>query len=377
MNQENKRLELYSDQEVQQGIAELFSHEKFVDGMKNFLPKELSHHILNVKDEIKSIEDFQARISHFFLDFIKKISIQDLTSSGLEQLVRNKKYLFISNHRDIVLDSAYLNFLLFENKMSTSQIAIGDNLMKTRTSELLFRINKSFVVKRTGSPRELYSHSVNLSNYIYEMISENVDSIWLAQREGRAKDGNDLTQQGVLKMISLSGRKNLKSHLEELNIVPVSISYELDPTDLLKAKEHLKKMENPDFKKSFQEDVNYMLQGIIGQKGKVHFTFGNVLLEELDILDTSTNSRQQLEMLTQLIDDSIHSNFRLNPINFVAHDLLFSIKKYADKYSKAEWGKYVDYFENHFSKFTSSQIEDGKKYLLGIYANPVLNYFKK
>jgi hypothetical protein len=170
-------------------------------------------------------------------------------------LRRDEKYLFISNHRDIVLDSAFLNLVLFEHGFETSRIAIGDNLMKKRISELLFRINKSFVVRRGGSPRELYQHSLRLSEYIRDAITHKEDSVWIAQREGRAKDGDDRTQVGVLKMLGLSGGRNLKEHFRRLRIVPVAISYEYDPCGLLKTQEHLRKQSDPSYRKSFSVDL--------------------------------------------------------------------------------------------------------------------------
>ena len=365
--------QLYSDEEVQQGIQELFSNEKFVNGMQAFLPKELSEHILTAKDNVKSIYDFQATITRPFLHGISKASITSLTQSGLEDLDKEEKYLFISNHRDIVLDSAFLNLLLFESGRTTSQIAIGDNLMKTRVSELLFRINKSFVVQRTGSPRELYASSIQLSKYIHQSISEKWDSVWIAQREGRAKDGNDLTQPGLLKMISLSGGKELKEHFKNLKIVPVAISYELDPTGLLKTQEYLNKLSNPDFKKSFKEDVNYMLLGMQGQKGKVHFSFGKPLLEELNIFDNAKNNKEQLELLLKMIDQSIHTSYQLYPINYVAHDLLSKNENYSDFYNTEERNQFIDFFEKQIKEISSEEQKAGRNYLLKMYANPVIN----
>ncbi len=365
--------QLYSDEEVQQGIQELFSNEKFVNGMQAFLPKELSEHILTAKDNVKSIYDFQATITRPFLHGISKASITSLTQSGLEDLDKEEKYLFISNHRDIVLDSAFLNLLLFESGRTTSQIAIGDNLMKTRVSELLFRINKSFVVQRTGSPRELYASSIQLSKYIHQSISEKWDSVWIAQREGRAKDGNDLTQPGLLKMISLSGGKELKEHFKNLKIVPVAISYELDPTGLLKTQEYLNKLSNPDFKKSFKEDVNYMLLGMQGQKGKVHFSFGKPLLEELNIFDNAKNNKEQLELLLKMIDQSIHTSYQLHPINYVAHDLLSKNENYSDFYNTEERNQFIDFFEKQIKEISSEEQKVGRNYLLKMYANPVIN----
>jgi len=372
----DSRLDLYTDKEVQEGIQELFGNEKFVNGMQAFLPQKLSEYILTAKNQVKSIYDFQANITRPFLKAIKDISITELSVSGLENINAADKYLFISNHRDIVLDSAYLNLLLFENKISTSQIAIGDNLMKTRISELLFRINKSFVVKREGNPRELYAHSVALSNYIHEMITEKLDSVWIAQREGRAKDGNDQTQQGLLKMIGLGGGKNLKEHFQSLKIVPVSISYELDPTGLLKTQEYLKKQADPDFKKSFQEDVKYMLNGIQGKKGRVHFDFGKPLVEELEILDTTKKNKEQIKILAELIDKSIHCNYRLHPVNYVAYDLLFKTKKYTSHYSEQDFEKYTTFFEEQLQEIDIAQRELGREYLLKMYANPVVNASK-
>lgn len=372
--QENEiSLELYTNQEVQQGIQEIFQHEKFMAGMKAFLPEELYNYISKTKDEVQSIYDFQANITRPFLKTIKQISIDELSVSGLENLNKEDKYLFISNHRDIVLDSAYLNLLLFENQISTSQIAIGDNLMKNRTSEILFRINKSFVVKREGTPRELYAHSIELSKYIQRMILEKVDSVWIAQREGRAKDGNDRTQPGLLKMISLSGGKMLKEHFQNLKVVPVAISYEFDPTGLLKTQEFLNKKRDPNFKKSFKEDLNNMLLGIRGKKGKVHFNFGKPLNEELEILDTAKNSKQQLEFLTNIIDRSIHTNYQLNPVNYVAHDWLHESTDFADKYSIEEKEKYTQFFQSQIDQLAEEESKEGLQYLLSMYANPVLN----
>lgn len=375
--QENEiSLDLYTDEEVQQGIQEIFQHEKFMAGMKAFLPAPLFDHIIKAKDEVKSIYDFQANITRPFLKTIQDISISELSSSGLENLNQQDKYLFISNHRDIVLDSAYLNLLLFENQISTSQIAIGDNLMKNRASELLFRINKSFVVKREGTPRELYAHSIELSNYIQRMILEKVDSVWIAQREGRAKDGNDRTQQGLLKMISLSGGKNVKEHFQSLKVIPVAISYEFDPTGLLKTQEYLNKKKDPNFKKSFKEDLNNMLLGIRGEKGKVHFNFGKPLTEELEILETAKNSKQKLEFLTEIIDRSIHTNYQLNPVNYVAYDLLHQSERFADRYTVEEKAKYHSFFQTQIDQINAEDQEEGTQYLLGMYANPVLNAVK-
>jgi len=359
--------------DVPAAIEELFGFEEFVAGVRDFLPKDLFDTIIKNKEEVKSSDDFQKHLIYPLLKWIEEVSIEKLSKSGLMRLSSNEKYLFITNHRDIVLDSAYLNLVLFENEFTTSQIAIGDNLMKHRVSELLFLINKSFVVKRTGTARELYQHSINLSTYIHNCIINKTDSIWIAQREGRAKDGNDRTQVALLKMLSLSGRKNLKQHLLELNIVPVSINYEKDPCDLLKTLEYLQKQKDPNYKKSFKEDVNYMLKGVEGQKGKLHFHFGKPLKEKLEQLDALPTEKEQLEQLAKIIDGVIHQNYDLQAINYCAYDLLHSTQQYASKCDPIEKEQALAYLNSKLNQLPKDNYEAAKAYFLGIYANPLKN----
>jgi glycerol-3-phosphate O-acyltransferase len=353
---------------------ELFNNPHFLEGMKAFLPEALNSYILKEKENIQSIPDFQAKIIYPLLSTIKKASISEFSTSGLDQLDASKQYLFISNHRDIVLDSAFLNTTLFENGFRTSQIAIGDNLMKHRISELIFRMNKSFVVRRTGSPIELYRYSVLLANYIKQQIEEKIDSVWLAQREGRAKDGNDRTQTGLLKMLSLGNDGNLKTHFQALNIVPVAISYEYDPCDLLKAQEYLNKLADPAFKKDFKEDVQHILLGLKGNKGRVHFHFGTPLQSELDAFDAQPNAKKQLEILAELIDKSVHQNYRLWPINVVAHHLCKDENdETKDTLTEADVERETVYFKKKCLQMTNDSEGLGRSYLLKMYANPLIN----
>lgn len=365
---------IYSDEEIQPAVQELFSHQHLLEGMKMFFPDELNQLILREKDKVASVTEFQARIILPVMKAIEKSSIEQLTATGLDHLNPSERYLFISNHRDIILDSAFLNTVLFEHGFTTGQIAIGDNLMKHRMSELIFRINKSFVVKRTGSPIELYRYSVTLSEYIHDQIVNKKDSVWIAQREGRSKDGNDRTQTGLLKMLSLSCNGDLKEYFQSLNIVPVSISYEYDPCDVLKAREYLKKQADPEYKKAFQEDVEQMLLGLKGPKGRVHFHFGTPLHEALDAFDAAPNSKRQLEILATLIDQSIHAHYDLLPVNYVAYDLLMQTNDFCDKYSSEERQKLELYFDHCCSKMVEEKDGSGRKYLLGMYANPVINH---
>ncbi|WP_367392499.1 1-acyl-sn-glycerol-3-phosphate acyltransferase [Lewinella sp. LCG006] len=367
------RLSVLEDHEVEAAVQELFGSASLLASMKTFMPAELYEKLLSAKDEVKSTRDFQEKMMLVFLRFVRELSISELTNSGLERLDPSKKYLFISNHRDIGLDSAFLNKALFEAGFTTTQIAIGDNLMTHRLAELIFRVNKSFAVIRSGGPRELYQHSMRMSAYIHEMIHTGKDSVWIAQREGRSKDGNDRTQIGILKMLSLSNQGDLIDHFEALNIVPVSISYEYDPTGLVKTLSYLRKLKNPEFKKSFTEDIQHILLGIKGQKGHVHFHFGQPINSRLQPLRALDNGKKQLEELVAMLDKSIHTNYRLHPINYIACDLLRGTQKYQSYYNPEELRAITVFFEKQLALLPTDQLEEGRKYLLGIYANPVWN----
>jgi hypothetical protein len=361
------------DSLVKPYLDELFGNPHFLGGLKAYTPEPLFQAILEYKEKINDVRGFQSLIILNILKFIEKNSITALTAGGLEHLKKDDCYLFISNHRDIVLDSAYLNTTLFENGYETSQIAIGDNLMRHRISELIFRLNKSFVIKRSGAPMELYKFSVQLSNYIHDQVAGKQDSIWIAQREGRAKDGNDLTQTGLVKMLCLGNEGDLKEYIRSLNITPVSISYEFNPCDALMAQEFLNKKANPDYKKSFEEDVQHMMLGLNGAKGRVHFQFCPTLRDQLDALDEQPNAKKKLEKLAALIDEAIHANYRLHAVNSVAHDLLHGTRFAEAAFEAEEIAHCTAYLEGKAAQLVNDTDGEGRAYLLGMYANPLVN----
>lgn len=363
---------IYRDDQVRAAIQELFSYEDFLAGMKAFVPPQLNKLILDEKDAVQTAEDFQKKVIRPFLKTVEQSSISNFTFSGTEHLSPKKSYLFVSNHRDIVLDSAYLNIILLEQGMRTSQIAIGDNLVANRLTELLFKINKSFVVKRSGNPREIYNHAVTLSEYIKETVTKDKDSIWIAQREGRAKDGNDKTQVSLLKMLSLSNQNDLIEHFKSLNITPVSISYEYDPCGYLKTEEYLEKKSNPDYKKVFHDDAQHLLLGIKGHKGHVHFHFEKPLNNRLDNLKDSANSKEMLQNLAAIIDKAIHLNYRLHPINYYAYDQLLGSNLYLAQY-KSSQEKLKGFFDILIEMLPSEKQLEGRAFMLKIYANPLYN----
>jgi len=371
-------LRMYTDTELQAAVREVFSNKNMLAGMRSFLPADLYDQLLAAKDQVKNSTDFQHQMMLPFLQFVERISINGLiTASGLDRLDPAQRYLFICNHRDIGQDSAFLNKALAENGFTTTQIAIGDNLMTHRLAELIFRINKSFAVLRSGSPRQMYQHSLAMSAYIHRLITRREDSVWIAQREGRAKDGNDCTQVGVMKMLSLCGQQGVVPHFRDLNVVPVAISYEYDPTGLVKTQDFLRKQLNPDYKKHPKEDLEHILLGIRGQKGHVHLQFSAPLTTELDAVAAVDGPKKQLEALALLIDQHIHRGYRLHPVNYIAHDLLTGTDNYQPHYSSADLAREQLFFDQQLNQLPANQYPAGRQYLLGMYANPVRNSHHK
>jgi hypothetical protein len=372
-HQPSLRLEAYRDAEVRAAVRELFTDQSFLAAMAGFLPLELYIHLVQTHRRVDSADSFQTLLMVPFLEHVRQLSVRELTVSGLEDLDPTLRYLFISNHRDIGLDSAFLNWVLHQHGLPTTQIAIGDNLMKHRLAELIFRINKSFAVRRSGSPRELYTHSVKMSRYIHQLITNGQDSVWIAQREGRAKDGNDRTQVALLKMLSLGANEGLVSWFEALRVVPVAISYEHHPTDLVKTQGYLIRQRDPYYKKSFAEDMSHIFLGIRGQKGGVHLHFDGQFRQQLADLSALGDGKKQLAGLAAAIDRSIHQNYRLRTINYVAADLLGGDTKFASHYSLDERKYYIDWFAKKLHKLCTAERQAGRKYLLRMYANPLLN----
>lgn len=240
---------------------------------------------------IDNKKDFQLLVMRSFLEGLTQKTTKGLTGNNLDVLDKAKSYTFMSNHRDIVLDASLLNLLLIRNGIKTSEIAIGNNLLIYDWISDLVRLNKSFIVKRDVGVRQMLDAARQLSGYIHFAITKKNESVWIAQREGRSKDSDDRTQESLIKMLGISGEGDLINNLKEINIVPVSISYEYDPCDYLKAHEFLLKRDNPDFKKSQRDDLHSMEIGLLGFKGRVHFQISPCINDELDKLSASTKNR--------------------------------------------------------------------------------------
>ncbi len=366
----------FNSSELPAAFAELMKNEVVRSFVQQIFPQIPLNVIETQLQQIKTSYEFQKLFIYPAIDtFLKKIS-SGLTFSGLENLDKNKAYLFITNHRDIVLDSALLNFILMHNKFNTTEIAIGDNLLIKDWIKTLVRVNRSFIIQRNAPIRQMVEILNRQSAYIRQTITERNQSIWIAQREGRAKDSNDVTQESILKMFALNGTKSFNENLQELHICPISISYEYDPCDYLKAKEFQQKRDDSNFKKSQADDMENMGVGINGFKGKIHFHFCGEISDK--IAQITGNKNEQCEQIAKLIDKNIHANYSIYECNKIAYDLLLNTNKYAKEYSTEEKQKFEAFINNKIERIEleSKDIDFLRTRFLEMYANVLINYEK-
>lgn len=323
---------------------------------------------------IRKIKQLQGTFVYDLLRWIINKTSDGLQCMGLDKLDKTKPYLFISNHRDIVLDAALLNYLIFEKGMNTTQIAIGNNLLLYEWIEHAVKLNRAFIIKRNLPPRELLEASQTVSQFIRKSLTEENLSVWIAQREGRTKDGFDKTQESVLKMLNMSNKKSFSEGFNELNIVPVSISYEIEPCGLAKMKELIKK-EHYGQKKTDKDDLKSMSMGMFNPKGRIRFTFGQPIELNFDEVKTREQQNQQIKDLAEMIDNQIYANFKLWPNNFIAYDMLMPEPKFKHKYTSHEKKVFKTMLEQAMI-FIDFPITDIQERFLRVYANPVINKMK-
>lgn len=361
----------FHDHEVNEALGSI-ARDPMMKALMNFTFPGVDEQVwLEQFKEVHSISDFQ---HHFVAHTIRQIlakSSEGLTTSGFDQLDKNTPYLFISNHRDIVLDTSLLNLVLLESGHVMTASAIGDNLVKRNFLNVLAKLNRNFLVQRGLSLREQLKSSQTMSEYIDQQLHHENRSVWIAQREGRTKNGNDATQQGVLKMLAMaSGDQSLTDYFKTLKIVPISISYEYDPTDSLKMPQLLAQHREEEYIKGKNEDFMTMLSGILGQKKRIHIHAGDVIDKELDDIAASIdNKNKQLQAIAQVIDDSIIQNYKLWPTKYIAYDLIHNTDTYASHYTEQEKQLFIRRLEMRIS--SSDAIS--KEYFLTMYANPLIN----
>jgi len=335
-----------------------------------------------LRAQVKSmhtIKEFQLGVIAKFVIGLAKKTCDSLELKGGEKVNREKAALYITNHRDIVLDSAFLCSLLATNGLETAEIAIGDNLLAFDWIKDLVRLNKSFIVMRSVPVRQMLEVSKRLSSYIHYTINEKKNPVWIAQREGRSKDSSDNTQASVIKMLALGGpTRDIIQNIRQLNLQPVALSYEYDPCDYLKAQEFQLKRDNPEWKKSKQDDLFSMSTGLSGYKGRVTLTIADELNGIFDTYPWINDRNAQVNCVCALVDKSIHSNMALYPINYLAYDLKNETDKYADKYTDEEKDKALKYLNGQLAKVQIPNKDEAFLWdkLLTMYSNPVANYEK-
>ncbi len=364
----------YYDSEINKAIKKVL-HHPMLKSLMNFSFPDVADEVW--KEQLMkthSIRDFQCNFIYQSVQKVLEKSSEGLSTSGFEHLEPNTSYLFISNHRDILLDTTLLNATLFEHDLVMTASAIGDNLVKQPFLHVLAKLNRNFLVQRGLSPREMLQSSKTLSEYISQLLQHENRSVWIAQREGRTKDGNDATNPGVLKMIGMaSDEANLMDYFKKLKIVPVSISYEYDPTDALKMPQLLAEANNEVYVKQENEDFMTILSGAMGQKKRIYIHIGKVLDTEIDaIVAENDNVNKQIQALAQAIDDSILTSYKLWPTNYIAYDILNNTDKYSNQYSEDEKAVFVRRLEKRIDASNPIAFQG----ILAMYANPVVNKLK-
>ena len=323
----------------------------------------------------KTSLDFQMQFCYKFIDNLMKKASRGY-EMNCKAINNTKHYTFVSNHRDIVLDSALLHKLLFDAGCdTTTEIAIGDNLLKLPWVKDIVRINKSFIVERSLSMRQMLVSSKRLSDYMHFVINEKHDNVWIAQREGRAKDSNDRTQEAILKMMTMGGEGSVKQRLLSLNIVPLAISYEFDPCDFLKAQEFQLRRDVEGWKKGPMDDVISMQTGIMGFKGHIHYHCAPCINEWLEQLPDDMPKADFYKAVAEHIDHDIWRGYRLYPSNFVALDLLEGTKAHADRYTDEDRQRFEAYLQGQMAKIQlpNPDVDFLRERMLTMYANPVRN----
>ncbi len=364
------------DHEVEQAIQELLVDPGFQHAVKYVMPDLDWAEFSAQMSSFKTKKDFQMQMVYPVVTWLRKMGSTGISTQNWDNLSRDKEHVILSNHRDIVLDAGLLNITRFEQGFDTTEIAIGDNLLIHPWIEKLVKLNKSFIVKRGVSVREQLLSSKHLSEYIHYNINEKGESVWIAQREGRAKDSNDRTQDSLLKMLTLHSEDGtFLGSLKRLNLVPLSISYEFDPCDYLKAKEFQQKRDNPEFKKTQRDDLLNMEIGILGQKGQIVFRFGKCINDELDKMPDA-DKRTQVEMAAKIIDKEIHLNYEIFKGNYVAHDLLHNETRFADRYTQEDKQSFIDYLEGQIKKIDLEVVDHDFIFerMLVMYSNTLKNY---
>lgn len=365
----------YTDTEIPAAMRRIVAH-RFFPLLASFIYPDMS--LEEVKRKLlsfRSVHDFQTDTMRCVNEQIIRQSISQFTCLGLERLSPAESYLYVSNHRDIMLDASLLQYELFKHGFDTTEITFGANLMQGELVTDIGKCNKMFRVERPGgSLREFYQKSVHLSRYIRYAITEKHQSVWIAQRNGRTKDGMDATDQGVIKMFGMACPDDKIGALSSLHIVPVAVSYEWEPCDILKTLE-LYASQFARYTKKPGEDLNSILTGIMQYKGDVHFEVAMPITEvELQAFDPLT-SNEYHKAVAHLIDRCIVNACHLFPNNYIAYDLRYGCNKYSHAYTTGQRETFINRMRE-LDRYDTCNVDLLYDIFLSIYANPIVNKSK-
>lgn len=368
----------YDDSEFHKKMEALVKEPGFIHAVNYTMPKDDVPALIEELLKIDNKYDFQHQVMYPFLEMLAKTTTAGISLGGAKYYNPALNYVFITNHRDIVLDASFLNLAFIRRGIPTSEVAIGNNLLIYDWITDLVRLNKSFIVKRNTGVREGYLAAKKLSAYIHHTILGKHESVWIAQREGRAKDSSDHTQESLIKMLAMSGEGPFIERIKEINLMPVSISYEYDPNDYLKAKEFLMRRRDPNFKKSQRDDLFSMETGLLQFKGKVHFQLTPRINTKLDQIGDLGDNNLAAKYVGCLIDQAIHRSYEIFPINYVAFDMLHNTERFKRKYTREQEEEAKEYFHKQLSKADVPDLtEEERNYMLEMmlvmYSNPLKN----
>ena len=369
---EFKSISPYTDAEAAEALSKVAEIPLISKISQMMFPSESPDFLKNTLKQIQTVEQFQVLVMQRFVRWVLENTAGNFTYDGVENINKDRKFLTLSNHRDIILDPAITQLVLHLNGIPMTEIAVGDNLISNEAVEWLLRSNRMIKVTRGVSARELYLSSQLLSRYIRLNITEQMSSIWLAQRQGRTKDGYDTTEQGLLKMLDMSGGEDFQKNFEELNIIPMSISYEYEPCDILKARE-IVISRTQKYVKAEGEDNNSIVTGVMQFKGDIHLHVCTPLSSEEIAEAAACDKNERYQVIRRAINRRIIDGYKLFKNNYVAYDMVHGAAKYADKYEQADVEKFAAYMEKQLAK-VEPEVDRAelKEVFLNIYANPVL-----
>ena len=373
-NSEFNDIAPFGDEDASAGLSRVANHPAVPWVSKYIFPNQPETYLRDILRSIKTVDQFQSMVMSKAVEWVIETTVKEFSYDGLERLKAiDGCYLAMSNHRDIILDPAFTQIILYRNGLPMTQIAVGDNLLTDPTVELLIRSNRMIKVIRGISARELYLSSQLLSKYIRETVTGGTASVWIAQKEGRTKNGLDVTEQGLLKMFNMSGSGDFVKDFKELNIIPMSISYEYEPCDILKARELLISRTQK-YVKTEHEDLQSIMIGIKQYKGNVHLHIGEPLTDEELHEASLCDKNDRFQSIRHAMDRRIISGYKLWKTNYMAYDIVNPGAKYADKYTPEDMSAFKKYIEGQLKKVepTLNQ-EDLRDILLHIYSNPVLS----